>query len=361
MRIGGAQRRLIQLLKGLQNNKGIQNFLVIFSDEIDFPGLESINAEIHIIRSKKLISYRSFVEFKGILAKIKPNIVHSWQLIVSFYTTLLSFGSRFTHLNAMINDSTQRKFFNKERLLAKSIIPFADAIISNSKAGLEAYHVKLKRKAFIIHNGFDFGRLNSNATRLPESTFKGRIKDSIVVGMVARFENAKDYSTIIKAICLLLKKGLKIKFIAIGDGNTMDECKSMIPGEYKKEFFFLGKRDDVESLVPLFDIGVLSTYSEGISNAIMEYMAFKKPVVATDCPGNRELVIDGQTGLLAKSKDISDWVLKLLCLIEGRELRYAYGKNGYQHLYDQFRLSKMVDQYIELYSRLSGMSLKETR
>lgn len=359
MRIGGAQRRLFQLLKGLQQNESIQNFLVIFSDEIDFPGLENLNAEIFIIRSKKLISYKSFNEFRKIVTKIKPEIIHSWQLIVSFYTTVLSFRSRFMHLNAMINDSTKRKFFNKERVLAKSIIPFADAIISNSKAGLEAYQVKLKKNVFIVHNGFDFARLNDNGTILPESILKDKIGDFIVVGMVARFENAKDYATIIQAICLLLEKGLKIKFIAIGDGNTMDQCKSLISEKYKKEFFFLGKRDDVDALVQLFDIGVLSTYSEGISNAIMEYMAFKKPVVATDCLGNRELVIDGRTGLLAKSKDINDWIIKLLRLIEKKDLRYAYGANGYQRLYDQFHLNKMIDRYIELYSQLSGGRLKK--
>ena len=58
MRIGGAQRRLFQLLKGLQSSKNTRNYLVFFSDQIDFDGLDKLNAEIIVISSKKLISYK---------------------------------------------------------------------------------------------------------------------------------------------------------------------------------------------------------------------------------------------------------------------------------------------------------------
>jgi glycosyltransferase involved in cell wall biosynthesis len=357
MRIGGAQRRLFQLLKGLQSSEGIRNYLVLFSNEIDFVGLNKLDAEIIIIRSEKLISYESFKEFRKIVAKINPDIIHSWQLITSFYATLLSFAFKFKHLNAMINDSSNRGFFDKERLLTKAIIPFADIIVSNSKAGLAAYKVKRKRNVFVIYNGFDFERLGSAKDVNFDSFFNASKQDVTVLGMVARFDYAKDYPTVIEAICSLLERGKKIKFIAVGDGSTLEECKCLVPPKYKDHFFFTGKRGDIDEIVPLFDIGVLSTFTEGISNSIMEYMAFKKPVVATDCPGNREIVVDGHTGLLVKSRDKNDWMDKLSLLIENKEMQSRYGMSGFCRLKECFYLDKMILQYTDLYSRLSGKSI----
>lgn len=352
MRIGGAQRRLFQLLKGLQQTNEIKNTLVLFSDEIDFEGLQNINVRIFVIRTEKYISYKAFVEFKKIIAQVRPDIVHSWQLIASFYATLLSLPFRFRHLNAMINDSTPRKFFNKEWLLAKAILPFAHTIISNSNAGLDVYKVKRRKNVFVIYNGFDFERVTKAKSVGNSETFHDKTEDCIIIGMVARFENAKDYPTIIQAVCTLLDQNVKVRFVAVGNGNTLEQCKKLVPEKYNDAFFFLGKRGDIDDLVPLFDICVLSTFSEGISNSIMEYMAFKKPVLATDCLGNKEIVIEEQTGLLVAVKDKDDWVEKLLRLIEQSELRHFYGTNGYQRLNDHFHLDKMIMQYKKLYNQL---------
>lgn len=357
MKIGGAQRRLFQLLKGLQSSKGIRNYLVFFSEQVDFAGLEKLDAEIIIIRSEKLISYKTFREFRKVVARVAPDIIHSWQLILSFYTTLLSVAFKFKHVNAMINDSSHRNFFDKERLLARTIIPFANVLVSNSKAGLAAYRVRPKRNVFVVYNGFDFERvLKQEQSVALESVLTGFKENTTIIGMVARFDHAKDYPTVIEAVCSLLDKGKEIIFVAVGDGKTLEECNELVPLKYRDFFFFTGKRSDIDGIIPLFDIGVLSTFTEGISNSIMEYMAFKKPVVATDCPGNREIVVNGQTGLLAKSRDKNDWSSKLLMLIENKEIRSQFGTNGFCHLQEHFHLNKMIIQYTDIYNSLSGES-----
>lgn len=355
MRIGGAQRRLFQLLKGLQESKDFENYLVLFSDEIDFPGLDQLNIRLIIVKTDKLIGWDAYKRLRDVVKKVKPDIVHSWQLITSFYATILSFKYRFRHLNAMINDSTRRGFFNKERVLARAIIPFAHVIISNSKAGLSRYKVKPGKNVFVIYNGFDFERLHRSGVINPSLIF-GNISDTaaITIGMVARFEDVKDYPTVIKAVGQLLDEGQKLRFVAIGDGKNMSSCKALIDPNHSDSFFFLGKRSDIDSIVPLFDIGVLSTYSEGISNSIMEYMAFRKPVIASDCDGNSELVKDGSTGYLAKIENVEDWVNKLELLINDPRLRQSLGDNGYQRLLDQFHLDGMIEEYKKLYHKQAG-------
>ena len=65
--------------------------------------------------------------------------------------------------------------------------------------------------------------------------------------------------------------------------------KKNILHEYSNKFIFLTKQDDIESIINIFDIGILATFTEGISNSIIEYMALAKPVIATDGGGTSEI------------------------------------------------------------------------
>ena len=87
-------------------------------------------------------------------------------------------------------------------------------------------------------------------------------------------------------------------------GENLKSFESMIPIEFKDKIIFTGKQKHVESIINIFDIGVLcSCYGEGISNTIMEYMALGKPVIATDCGGNKEIVVHNVTGFLIEPKN----------------------------------------------------------
>ena len=81
--------------------------------------------------------------------------------------------------------------------------------------------------------------------------------------------------------------------------------RNSVPGEFKDYFIFTGKLQQIESVISLFDIGVLlSTNGEGLSNVIMEYMALEKAVIATKLDGNTEILADGITGFLIPENNI---------------------------------------------------------
>ena len=71
----------------------------------------------------------------------------------------------------------------------------------------------------------------------------------------------------------------------------------------------------LESIINICHCGVLSTFTEGISNAVMEYMALGKPVLVTDGGGSKEIVVDGKTGLLCEKRNAEDLAEKILYLI----------------------------------------------
>src|SRR6185295_14572896 len=84
-------------------------------------------------------------------------------------------------------------------------------------------------------------------------------------------------------------------------------------------FHFLGHREDAEALYPAFDLLVLSSLYEGLPYVLLEAMALGVPVVATDVLGSRDVVVDGETGSLARVNDPADIAKKILTLLEDSE------------------------------------------
>jgi glycosyltransferase involved in cell wall biosynthesis len=169
---------------------------------------------------------------------------------------------------------------------------------------------------------------------------------------VASFTYMKDYQTFMAAAFKILENYPNTVFLCIGEGPDLEKIKKGVPSNYSENIHFLGRRSDVELLVSIFDIGVLTTFTEGISNAIIEYMLMGKPVVATDGGGTKELVIDGSTGFLVQKQSVSDLQHKIELLLTDENLRTTMGTHGKKRILDEFNLAKMTHNYIELYKSI---------
>ena len=155
---------------------------------------------------------------------------------------------------------------------------------------------------------------------------------------------------------MILAERDNVTFLAIGDGINLEKCKKMLSPQYQDKIKFLCKQQNVEAIINIFDIGILSTntkvHGEGISNSIMEYMALGKPVVATDSGGTREIISHGETGFLINPHDVNDMRKRIAQLLESEELANKMGNAGFERIKREFSLEKMVNSYITLYESL---------
>ena len=135
----------------------------------------------------------------------------------------------------------------------------------------------------------------------------------------------------------------------IGDGETLEASRREASGA--EAIKFLGKKKNIEEIVATFDIGVLCTFVEGLSNSVMEYMALKKPVVATDGGGTRELVVDGETGLLVPPANPDAVAAKIEYLLDNPTIAKRLGEAGEARLRREFSITKMIEETIQLYKR----------
>ena len=359
---GGTENRLVTLLKGLESVRHIRNELVVMSKDIHYDEVKDLNIKIHFLIRKIKKDPTIFFKFYQVCKEFRPDIIHTWSPMTSFYAMPVSKFLWIKFINGMITHAPSKlKVFRKFWFHSKLTFPFSDAILSNSYAGLKSFNVQNKKNSYCIHNGFDFSRLK-NLKSKEKIREKFNMKDEKVVGMVANFTDNKDYKTYLLAAEKVLEKRNDITFVAVGDGKNIEEFKQYIRSKYKSKIKFLGKQMDVESIVNIFNVGVLLTnqkvHGEGISNSIMEYMALGKPVIATDGGGTKEIVVNNKTGFLIGDSQVDELVDRIEYLLENDEISKSMGKAGNEIIAAEFSLNRMIDNFVKLYESILSKNQK---
>jgi glycosyltransferase involved in cell wall biosynthesis len=343
---GGKERRLVELIKSL-GEREMDMHLVLLTDIIHFEEIRNANVKIHILKRGIKKDPTIFFRLFKLVRAICPDIINSWGLMPGFYSLPIAKLLGIPFVNSMIVNAPE-KMNKKRRIISALTLPFSDVVLANSKAGLKCYGMEGKRSK-VIYNGYDFSR-SVDLRSTDEIRKELNIPDGMVVGMVAGFRRNKDYKTFILTAIEIIKERNDAIFLMVGDGDTHEESKELSAGS--KRIIFAGRRSDAEALIRVFDIGVLATFTEGISNSIMEYMSLGKPVVATDGGGTKEIVIDGVTGYLVKRQDVNDLKTKILKLLDDKNLRDTMGEEGKKRIETEFSMEKMTESYFEVFKEL---------
>ena len=355
---GGKERRLFELMKGIKLKPNIEFELVVMHNEIHFTEVFNWGIKIHyLIREiKKDISV--FHKFYKICKQYNPDIVHCWDSMTAIYSVPACKLLNIKLVNGMvINTPVKRNIFNKHWFRAKVSFRFSSIIIGNSNAGLAAYSAPGK-KSSCVYNGMDLTRFENltEPSFIREEIFGIESDNIFIAGMVAAFDERKDYKTLIKAAITLISNNDMIRFVLIGDGADFNEIKNKVPISLLSKIIFLGKRSDIESIVNIFDVGILLTntkvHGEGISNSIIEYMALGKPVIATRGGGTNEVVIDNQNGYLIDADNKDQLIEKIETLMKDKNRMSDLGKKGNQMVHEKFDLKIMTNHYIGVYNKL---------
>jgi len=219
---------------------------------------------------------------------------------------------------------------NKANYIANS---HASALSISKRHDLKLENVK------IIYNVMDLNK---------DLPLKKVEKTTLDIIMVANFFEEKDQFTLIKAFALLKKQihlPLKLHLVgnAPGKGKRLMEAKALVfdLGLTKEDVHFYGTHSSVKELLYEMDIAVLSTYSEGYSNAIMEYMDAALPVVATNIPANREALGEDNEEWLFEIEDEVMLASFIKRMIENTDLRLNIGTENYKRSSDLFNRTRL--------------------
>lgn len=355
LRSGGKERRLVSLIEGLLKSHKVDIQLLLLSKDIHYTKIFDLEIPIHYLRRDIRKDLLILSKFYRILKNFFPDVVHCWDNIAAIHFAPVAKSMNIKFVNSMITSAPPMGRFSKRRMISSLSYPFSDVVLSNSKAGLEAYGAP-KGKSKVIYNGFDFSRINDLRSKNEILEKYSIPHGKLVIGMVASFTLNKDYENFLN-YCLALKD--EWHFVAVGDGPELMAIKARASTMGIENASFLGRLSDVESVINVFDIALLISnakyHGEGISNSIMEYMAMSKLVIASDNGGNKELIDDGKTGFLLKSNDPSEFLKVIRRIEEDGGLIERMGTEGKRRLMSNFNIENMVDSTYKLYEDLFRM------
>ncbi len=357
---GGKERRMLELIKALKKHKGdFDIYLVSLTESVEYNYVYDLPIKFEILKRKYRKDFTIVFKLGRIIASFQPDIIHSWGTMSSIYLAGSNLFRNKPFINATVADAHPHlSISDKHYLRVKLTTPFSDVIVSNSEAGIKAYRTPL-HKSVCIYNGIDFNRFeNLRPAADVENELLGHPKnDCKIVAMIAAFQERKDYETLVNAAIKLCSARKELIFLLVGDGPTLPALKNKVPSELlDTQIIFTGRKDDIESIIQIIDIGMLITnadvHGEGISNSIIEYMALGKPVIATRGGGTDEVVKDGINGFLIDPKNEEQLMEKVELLLRNTELASELGKNAYNWARDQFDVDKKTEDYISLYHKL---------
>ncbi len=235
---------------------------------------------------------------------------------------------------------------------------FPDVVLVNSKAGQQLHETLgyCPARWQLIPNGFDVEQFRPN----PEAQVKirqelGLLADTLLIGLVARFDPMKDHANFLHAASLLLKDYPNVHFVLVGSGidrSNGELVKSVISLNIEKNVHLLGERSDIQNITAALDIATSSSYGEGFPNVVGEAMSCGVPCVVTDV-GDSALLV-GDTGKVVPPKNPKALARAWRELIEiGSEERKQLGLAARRRIEENFSLPAITAQYEELYEELS--------
>jgi len=231
---------------------------------------------------------------------------------------------------------------------------FTDKLIVVSKFNIDKglkYKIGKLSKYTVIHSGIDIKKFSKEINAKEKKKELGLDEDMPVVGMIGRLDAQKNPLDFVKAAQIIQKSFPNVQFIIVGDGPLRKQTEALIKRLNVKNFYILGFRSDVNEILQIIDISVLTSLWEGLPRVFPESMAAKKPIVATNVDGAPEAIIDGETGFIVAPKSPEIFAEKVLSLLKNPEIAEQMGQAGFKRV-NQFSLDKMLEDIDSLYENL---------
>jgi len=286
------------------------------------------------------------------IKKQKPDIIHCHNLQAHFFGSIcakLILGSNviLTKHGQYIPTNGISSKINKYTLKNSKIAGVSSDIASLMRDWI----TNCKYPITFIPNGISLKPFDSIAqSKITKEQLSSKVAKFCIV-MVARLSPPKDPLLLLQAIAELKQKNLDVSLFIIGDGPLRKSIENEINQlNIQDSVTLFGERNDIPIFLKTANLFVLTSSSEGIPMTILEAMAAKLPVVATNVGGIHHIVDDGQSGILVEDKDLKQLCDALTFFMENPEKCKAMGLKGRALLEKEYSMENTLALYERLYN-----------
>jgi glycosyltransferase involved in cell wall biosynthesis len=312
--IGGAEKLLLSYLKGLYSEKFNFYVYTLRDKPDDLKSEISAYSEVRSLGIKN--KFNPLVVFKlwKAIKVVQPQIIHTHLFQPRIYTTISHFfirkGILITHKHSIVNPRKHHFFIFLEMiciLLNTKVL----AISQSVKRSLHRYEFIPERRIFVLPNSIDLNEFSSIRQNKALS-----LQKTIILGSVGRIEKSKGLNYLLLAIVKILKRYPNTKLEIVGDGSALEDLKALSKKlKISNSVKFFGKLANPIPAYSRMSIFILPSILEGFGIVLLEAMAAGIPVIASNVDGIKEVVVDGESGILVPPKNsdaIADAVFKII-------------------------------------------------
>lgn len=231
----------------------------------------------------------------------------------------------------------------------------ADAMICVSRGAVDRFSWTRGGNVYHIPNGVDLELFHPGVEMEGEMEGFRRDPEDVLMGEIAFITPSKGQDVLISAMAALKPSALarlKVLFAGGGDPDYQQRLEMSIEkNDLKGNVEFLGPVGDIRPVLSTLDAILLPSVSEGLPRSLLEAAAMGLPLIASDIPGCREVVIDGENGYLCPSGDEGSWAGAIERMIFEAD-RTAMGRRSRTLVEEKFDTRKASRQILEVYRNL---------
>jgi glycosyltransferase involved in cell wall biosynthesis len=331
----GHEQMIVDLYESFRDNRFVENQLIICP----------ANSELYKVATERNLQVQSFdfkseydlkfaKKFKKIVESYSANVVviHNSKAHTISVLSAVFFGLKIPLvLCRTLIKNIGTNFFRKYKYNYKGI----KKIVCVSEAVVEILKPSIKN-----HNSMTVIGSVVDTERFINNTKNGFLHREFnipsgykIIGNVSAFCKVKDHYTWIDTVEELYKRGLKAKYILIGEGSLELEIKTYVKSKgLENEVIFAGFRADVHKCLPELDLFLFTSKNEATGGVVLESYACKVPVVAAKAGGIPTVLTDKETGLLAEVGNPIDFANKVELLINNKTMQEKFATNGFNFL-----------------------------
>ncbi|MGJ3234244.1 glycosyltransferase family 4 protein [Marivirga sp.] len=345
----------------LATNIDLQKFKPIVLSFTEGPMVEALRVkgiETYVIYSKVPFDPRVRRKVMKLVKDKKVDVIHAHGTRAASNTISVSKKLKIPFIYTVhgwsFNDS-QSYFVRRLRIQAeKYITKNSDQVICVSESNRLTGENNIKGfKAIVINNGISFEKFDFNIDRLNSRKLFGLSDNEIWVGFIARLTFQKDPLTLIKGFNRAYSKEKNLRLLIVGEGELDSKVNDLITNlNLSNVIKRLPFQKNIPQLLAAIDIYSLVSLWEGLPIGLLEAMAMKKAIIASEVDGTKEIIQDGKNGILISPSDINAISNAISKYIKNKDLIKKYGEEAFLSIRRDFNLDVMVENNQSTYLNL---------